>query len=189
MELIMIISSKSFGILASERVEKVIDDQEFRYLVFKDANGIEWHDLVEEHGPFDQYIAVSAEGVIISMEPNPDATQIGGFEIIGLKTGDGFAWTNGPGGSVYGTYWNGTEIIAPKPDPFVKILPAVTLWERLTENEADQVNEAMATQSVRTQRIFTTANTFRSDHELWPLLEQMATELFGETRAAELLVP
>lgn len=71
--------------------------------------------------------------------------------------------------------------------PFPTILPAVTLWERLTEVEADQVNEAMATQPVRTQRIFTTANTFRSDHELWPLLEQMATELFGEARAAELL--
>ena len=75
----------------------------------------------------------------------------------------------------------------PEPEPVVTILPAVTLWERLTEAEADQVNEAMATQSVRTQRIFTTANTFRSDHELWPLLEQMATELFGEERAAELL--
>ncbi|WP_235972448.1 hypothetical protein [Brucella pseudogrignonensis] len=69
----------------------------------------------------------------------------------------------------------------------VKILPAVTLWERLTEAEADQVNEAMATQPVRTQRIFTTANTFRSDHDLWPLLQQMATALFGAERAAELL--
>ncbi|WP_247880179.1 hypothetical protein [Brucella pituitosa] len=75
----------------------------------------------------------------------------------------------------------------PEPQPVVTILPAVTLWERLTEDEADRVNEAMATQSVRTQRIFTTANTFRSDHELWPLLEQMATELFGAERAAQLL--
>lgn len=76
-----------------------------------------------------------------------------------------------------------------QPDPVITILPAVTLWERLTEDEADQVNEAMATQPVRTQRIFTTANTFRSDHELWPLLEQMATELFGAERAGELLAP
>jgi hypothetical protein len=77
----------------------------------------------------------------------------------------------------------------PEPEPIVTILPAITLWERLTEDEADQVNEAMATQPVRTQRIFTTANTFRSDHELWPLLQQMATELFGAERAAELLAP
>ena len=77
----------------------------------------------------------------------------------------------------------------PEPEPVVIVLPAVTLWEGLTEDEADQVNDAMATQPVRTQRIFTTANTFRSDHELWPLLEQMATELFGEERAAQLLAP
>ncbi|WP_245414798.1 hypothetical protein [Brucella oryzae] len=73
-----------------------------------------------------------------------------------------------------------------QPEP-VTILPAVTLWERLTEAEAEQVNAAMATQPFRTRQIFLTANTFRSDHELWPLLVQMATDLFGEERAAELL--
>jgi len=88
--------------------------------------------------------------------------------------------------------WDGSKVVeytppTQEPEPVVNVLPAVTLWERLTEAEADQVNEAMATQPVRTQRIFTTANTFRSDHELWPLLEQMATQLFGEERAAELL--
>lgn len=74
--------------------------------------------------------------------------------------------------------------------PFVEpvtVLPAVTLWERLTEAEAEKVNAAMATQPFRTRQIFLTANTFRSDHELWPLLESMATNLFGEARAAELL--
>ncbi|MBA8843685.1 hypothetical protein FHW02_001737 [Ochrobactrum sp. RH1CCR137] len=72
--------------------------------------------------------------------------------------------------------------------PVVTVLPSVTLWERLTESEAEQVNAAMATQPFRTRQIFLTANTFRSDHELWPLLVQMATELFGEERAAELLM-
>ncbi|MEN5250020.1 hypothetical protein [Brucella pseudintermedia] len=71
----------------------------------------------------------------------------------------------------------------------VTIIPAVTLWERLTDAEAEQVNAAMATQPFRTRQIFLTANTFRSDHELWPLLMQMATDLFGEARAAELLSP
>lgn len=71
--------------------------------------------------------------------------------------------------------------------PVVTVLPAVTLWERLSEAEAEQVNAAMGTQPFRTRQIFMTANTFRSDHELWPLLMQMATDLFGETRAAELL--
>lgn len=73
-----------------------------------------------------------------------------------------------------------------QPEPVI-IVPAVTLWERLTESEAEQVNAAMATQPFRTRQIFLTANTFRSDHELWPLLVQMATDLFGEARAAELL--
>lgn len=81
------------------------------------------------------------------------------------------------------------EVTAPQPVPLppVIVIPAVTLWERLTEAEAEQVNTAMATQSFRTRQIFQTANTFRSDHELWPLLVQMATDLFGEERAAELL--
>ncbi|WP_454622784.1 hypothetical protein [Brucella anthropi] len=73
-----------------------------------------------------------------------------------------------------------------QPEPVI-IVPAVTLWERLTEAEADQVNEAMATQSFRTRQIFRTANTFRSDHELWPLLKIMAVDLFGEERASDLL--
>ncbi|WP_273773271.1 hypothetical protein [Brucella intermedia] len=59
--------------------------------------------------------------------------------------------------------------------------------EDIIPSDAIEVNEAMASQPVRTQRIFTTANTFRSDHELWPLLVQMATDLFGEERAAGLL--
>lgn len=74
------------------------------------------------------------------------------------------------------------------PEPTtVSVIPAVTLWERLTDAEAEQVNAVMATQPFRTRQIFLTANTFRSDHELWPLLVQMATDLFGEARASELL--
>lgn len=72
--------------------------------------------------------------------------------------------------------------------PIVSVLPSVTLWERMSPSEAEQVEAAMATQPFRTRQIFLTANTFRSDHELWPLLVQMATELFGEERAAELLM-
>lgn len=87
---------------------------------------------------------------------------------------------------------DGKITLPPEPEPIdppepVTILPSVTLWERLTELEAEQVNAAMATQPFRTRQIFLTANTFRSDHELWPLLVQMATDLFGEARAGELL--
>ena len=80
------------------------------------------------------------------------------------------------------------EPYVPEPEPeSVVIIPAVTLWERMTDAEAIQVNDAMATQPIRTRQIFLTANTFRSDHELWPLLKQVAASLFGVERAAELL--
>ncbi|APY16206.1 MULTISPECIES: hypothetical protein [unclassified Brucella] len=91
--------------------------------------------------------------------------------------------------------WDGSKIVVhtppppPEPEPAVTVLHAVTLWERMTEAEAEQVNVAMATQPFRTRQIFMTANSFRSDHELWPLLVQMAADLFGEARAAELLAP
>ena len=88
--------------------------------------------------------------------------------------------------------WQDGEVVEytppePEPAPQITVVPAITLWERMTDNEAEQVNAAMATQPFRTRQIFLTANTFRSDHELWPLLVQMATDLFGEERAAELL--
>nr|WP_313372490.1 hypothetical protein [Brucella intermedia] len=80
------------------------------------------------------------------------------------------------------------EYTPPSVEP-VAIIPAVTLWERMSPSEAEQVETAMAAQPFRTRQIFLTANTFRSDHELWPLLMQMATDLFGEERVAELLSP
>ena len=88
--------------------------------------------------------------------------------------------------------WSNGQVVeyippAPEPAPIITVIPAVTLWERMTDVEAEQVNAAMATQPFRTRQIFLTANTFRSDHELWPLLVQMATDLFGGERADELL--
>lgn len=89
-----------------------------------------------------------------------------------------------------GFQWNGAEWIEmpsePGPESLI-VVPSVTLWERMTEEEANQVEVAMAAQSFRTRQIFMTAQTFRSDHELWPLLASMATSLFGEDRAAQLL--
>jgi len=85
--------------------------------------------------------------------------------------------------------WDGEDVVLheAEPEPIVTVIPAVTLWERMTEDEAIAVKNAMETQTVRTVQIFNNATTFRSDHELWPLLETTATNLFGEARAAELL--
>ncbi|ANG97754.1 hypothetical protein A8A54_15450 [Brucella pseudogrignonensis] len=89
---------------------------------------------------------------------------------------------------------DGKITVPPAPKPIetpepVVILPAVTLWERTSKTEAAAIEAAMETQDPRSRNIFRTAQTFRSDHELWPLLEQLAMQLFGEQRAAELLAP
>ena len=83
---------------------------------------------------------------------------------------------------------NVIEPYIPEPKaPAVITIPSVTLWERMTEAEGEQVEAVMQRQPFRIRQIFTTAQTYRSDHELWPLLQQVATELFGDQRAGELL--
>jgi len=69
------------------------------------------------------------------------------------------------------------------------ILYPVDLWSRLTDSEAVAVETAMTSQPVRIQNIFNYASSYRSDHELWPLLENMATTLFGAERATQILAP
>lgn len=63
------------------------------------------------------------------------------------------------------------------------------LFERATDAEAEAIMQAMALQPVRIQQIFLAAQSFVEGHELWPLLEGAAEQLFGEERAAELLAP
>lgn len=76
----------------------------------------------------------------------------------------------------------------PSPEP-ITVVNKLDLWSRMTDEEADQVGAAMDTQPFRVRKIFESANTYRADHELWPLLVQIATSLFGEERAAEILAP
>lgn len=72
---------------------------------------------------------------------------------------------------------------------------SVDFWTRLdggtdgNSGEVAQVLAAMELQPIRTRKIFEAANSYRSDHELWPLLQQLATSLFGAERAAEILAP
>lgn len=116
-----------------------------------------------------------------SEEIGADAT-IEGERWQGIRQGSRFwhyvqAWKDA------GNEWPEPE----PPPPVVKILYPVTLWSRLTNAEAEAVEAAMATQPVRIQNIFRSASSYQSDHELWPLLEQVATGLFGPARAAEIL--
>lgn len=78
--------------------------------------------------------------------------------------------------------------LLPEPDP-VTVVYSVDLWSRMTDAEADQVGAAMEAQPFRIRRIFESANSYREDHELWPLLAQIATTLFGAERATEILAP
>lgn len=72
--------------------------------------------------------------------------------------------------------------------PTIIVYP-VHLWERMTQSEADAVGAVMAQQDFRTRQIFSSASSYRSDHELWPLLQQIATQLFGAERAKQILAP
>lgn len=84
---------------------------------------------------------------------------------------------------------------SPMPNETVTVVYSVDFWTRLdggadgNGGEVAQVLAAMEQQSIQTRKIFDTANSFRSDHELWPLLNQLAITLFGEERAAQILVP
>lgn len=77
--------------------------------------------------------------------------------------------------------------VPPEIPPPVVILYPVDLWTRVTDEEAEQIEAAMLTQPVRVQNIFKSASSYRSDHDLWPTLQAMATSLFGAERAAVIL--
>lgn len=98
-------------------MEVEAEGQIYKYLSFRNANGVEWQDLVAQFEPFDFYIAMTDEGRIVSMESDPDASQIAGLEIIGINVSEDFNFTNGPGGTIYGKIWNGSTIIDPALTP------------------------------------------------------------------------
>lgn len=83
----------------------------------------------------------------------------------------------------------GWVYIEPPKPAVISVLYPVHLWERMTQAEADAVGAVMAQQDFRTRQIFASASSYRSDYELWPLLHQIATQLFGAERAAQILAP
>lgn len=85
--------------------------------------------------------------------------------------------------------WVYVEPVAEPMPEMVTVVYAVHLWERMTEEESNQVGAVMAEQNFRTRQIFASASSYRSDHELWALFQQIATTLFGDTRAAQILAP
>lgn len=105
-----------------------------------------------------------------------DAYPSGTIEVP-IKPSENHHWKNGE--------W---VYVEPEPEPETVIsIPAVTFWERTSEAEGTAIEAMLNQQPFRVRQIFMTAQSYRSDHELWPLLQTAATQLFGEQRAAELL--
>ncbi len=87
--------------------------RETQIYVFYDAGDTEWHDLYKSLPPFDFYVALDDGDRVVSMEPNPEHSQIAGHRIIGISRQEAGDFTRGPGGSVYGMKWNGSRIVNP----------------------------------------------------------------------------
>ncbi|MBB5576387.1 MULTISPECIES: hypothetical protein [Rhizobium] len=81
--------------------------------VFYDAANTEWHDLYKSLPPFDFYVALDDNDCVVSMEPDPEHSQIAGYRIIGISKAEAGDFTRGPGGTVYGMKWSGNRIVNP----------------------------------------------------------------------------
>jgi hypothetical protein len=109
-------------------------------------------------------------------DPKIEDYRTGTIEVP-LKPSENHHWQNGE--------W---VYVEPEPEPeAVNSISAVTFWERTTEAEGAAIEAMLNQQPFRVRQIFMTAQSYRSDHELWPLLQSAAIGLFGEERAAELL--
>ena len=142
---------KNFGKLAATQEEvklgeDVKDDkgniikkaQTTKIMALKDKDGIEWHDLFKNF-PHKFYIAIDDNKRILSMTDDPEASQIAGYELIGID--DNYGETFGQGGSVYGKLWDGEKIVAPAPT--FPSLTARQFWQAALEigvKEEDLVN-------------------------------------------------
>ncbi|WCA57763.1 hypothetical protein G6M16_008665 [Agrobacterium tumefaciens] len=69
----------------------------------------------------------------------------------------------------------------------VTILYPADLWRRMTDDEVVAVESVISTQPARIRRIFNAATEYRSDDELWPLLQEIASDILGSQRASEIL--
>ncbi|MGY5801850.1 hypothetical protein ACXHMN_10985 [Rhizobium sp. LEGMi12c] len=126
--------------------------RETQIYVFYDSGNTEWHDLYMSLPPFDFYVALDDAGRVVSMESNPEHSQIAGHRIIGIGRDEAGNFTRGPGGSVYGMKWNGSRIVNPADHMTIEekraAMPALTprqFRDALIDNDImpDQVTAAI----------------------------------------------
>lgn len=63
------------------------------------------------------------------------------------------------------------------------------IWRRASDEEAEQMEAALAAQPIRLRRIYEGATHLQTGDELFTLLQGAMVAMFGEDRAAELLAP
>jgi hypothetical protein len=73
--------------------------------------------------------------------------------------------------------------------PVLFAIPKMLLWARLTDEEAEAVETAMASQPARLRGIWNSATEVRSDSEFFGTLETFLAAVLGADRAAALLQP
>ena len=77
-----------------------------------------------------------------------------------------------------------------EPDPVVlTMISKDAIWRRATDEEAELMEGALQSQSVRLRRIYEGATFISTTDELYGVLEAALVQLFGAERAAELLGP
>lgn len=64
-----------------------------------------------------------------------------------------------------------------------------TPWQRMTEEEAEKMDLAIAAAPARFRQIYASASTLHSSSELWGSLKTITTKSLGKKRAAALLAP
>ena len=182
---------KNFGVFRKKAIQT--DPQTgYRFFPLENDDGEDFHlDIVKPQstyegsvfieGDYPYYASVNKDGRVrvVSNEPSlvpPEdgETFIGSSDLINE-------------GDVYDAEEN--EISTPGVEPQTYFVRSGDLWERLTDEEAEQVEAAIATQPIRIQNIFRARTEYHSDHELFPLLTEIAETLFGSERASVILAP
>jgi hypothetical protein len=77
------------------------------------------------------------------------------------------------------------EYVAPPAPPYV--LSIETFWERMTEDEAADFDDAIAASTARMRRMFNAASSLTEGTELFLFVLEKLTTLFGEPRALEII--
>lgn len=160
--------------IRDEKGNLIVPQRTVNILTLKDKDGNIWHDLFRQH-PHPFYIAITDDNIIISMESDPESSQITGHRIIGID--DDFGETRGPGGSVYGKTWDGSQIGALPP-----VLPDLSqrqirrgLLEMGVLDKVDATIDNLSSPTREQTRISWDYST--SFHRQSPLLKSIMNEL------------